>query len=51
MVVRGSAADLFATVYPATLAHELQHLLNFAHRCVQRPCEGPEETWINEALS
>src|SRR2546428_635815 len=34
-----------------TLAHELQHLLNFAHRCVQRPCEGPEETWINEALS
>src|SRR3989442_5122791 len=51
VVVRGSAADLFATVYPATLAHELQHLLNFAHRCVQRPCEGPEETWINEALS
>jgi hypothetical protein len=46
-----AAADLFATVYPATLAHELQHLLNFAHRCVQRPCDGPEETWINEALS
>jgi hypothetical protein len=33
------------------VAHELQHLLNFAHRCVQRACEGPEETWINEALS
>ena len=46
-----AAADLFATVYPATVAHELQHLLNFAHRCVQRPCEGPEEIWINEALS
>src|SRR2546422_867046 len=46
-----AAADLFGTVYPATLAHELQHLLNFAHRCVQRPCEGPEEIWINEALS
>jgi hypothetical protein len=46
-----AAADLFATVYPATVAHELQHLLNFAHRCVQRQCDGPEETWINEALS
>ena len=46
-----AAADLFGAVYPATLAHELQHLLNFAHRCVRRPCDGPEETWINEALS
>jgi hypothetical protein len=46
-----AAADLFATIYPATLAHEMQHLLNFAHRCVERSCDGPEETWINEALS
>jgi len=51
-VVNGYAAqDLFATVYPATLAHELQHLLNFQQRCVARSCEGPEEIWINEALS
>jgi len=46
-----AVADLFASVYPATLAHEMQHLLNFAHRCVERSCDGPEETWINEALS
>jgi hypothetical protein len=45
------AAELLATTYPATVAHELQHLLNFAHRCVEHACEGPEETWINEALS
>src|SRR5438874_6308254 len=29
----------------------MQHLLNFAHRCVARECDGPEQTWINEALS
>jgi hypothetical protein len=46
-----SAAELLGTTYPATVAHELQHLLNFGHRCVERACEGPEETWINEALS
>jgi len=46
-----AAQDLFARVYPATIAHELQHLLNFWGRCVARRCEGPEETWINEALS
>jgi len=46
-----AAQDLLATVYPATLAHELQHLLNFQRRCVDRACDGPEEIWINEALS
>jgi len=46
-----AAKDLLATVYPGTLAHELQHLLNFEHRCVERACDGPEEVWINEALS
>jgi hypothetical protein len=46
-----AAKDLFATVYPATLAHELQHMLNFGGRCVLRGCDGPEEIWINEALS
>lgn len=44
-------ADLFSSVYPATLAHEMQHLLNFGRRCVLRGCDGPEEVWINEALS
>jgi len=43
--------DLFASVYPATLAHELQHLINFARRCVARSCDGPQDIWINEALS
>ncbi|HET7787241.1 MAG TPA: hypothetical protein VFL36_14815 [Myxococcales bacterium] len=46
-----TAQDLLATTWPATVAHELQHLLNFAHRCVEHACDGPEETWINEALS
>jgi hypothetical protein len=46
-----SPAALAATSYPATLAHELQHLINLGHRCVERNCDGPEETWINEALS
>jgi hypothetical protein len=46
-----AAQDLFARVYPATIAHELQHLLNFWGRCVARSCDRPEETWINEALS
>jgi hypothetical protein len=45
------ASSLFAAVYPATVAHEMQHLINFGRRCVQRSCSGPEETWINEALS
>ena len=45
------ASDLASNIYPATLAHELQHLLNLGHRCVERACDGPEETWINEALS
>ncbi|HZR08988.1 MAG TPA: hypothetical protein VFA79_10430 [Myxococcales bacterium] len=44
-------ADLFSSVYPATLAHEMQHLLNFARRCVLHRCDGPEAVWINEALS
>jgi hypothetical protein len=29
----------------------MQHLLNFAGRCVLRSCDGPEAVWINEALS
>jgi hypothetical protein len=44
-------ADLLATLYPATLTHEMQHLINFGRRCVERDCDGPEEVWINEALS
>ena len=46
-----SAQELSATVYPATLAHEIQHLLNLGHRCVEQRCSGAEDTWINEALS
>jgi hypothetical protein len=46
-----SAQDLAGSVFPATLAHEMQHLLNLGRRCVERACDGPEETWINEGLS
>jgi hypothetical protein len=45
------AEDLAASVYPETLAHEMQHMLNFGHRCVEKRCQGTEATWINEALS
>ena len=46
-----SAPELAGAIYPETLAHEIQHLLNLGHRCVERRCAGGEETWINEALS
>lgn len=46
-----SAQDLAGTIYPETLAHEFQHLINLGHRCVERACDGPEKIWINEALS
>jgi hypothetical protein len=46
-----SASELGATILPATLAHEMQHLLNLGRRCVAHSCDGPQETWINEALS
>jgi hypothetical protein len=46
-----SVEDLAAVTYPATIAHELQHLINLGRRCVERACDGPEATWINEALS
>ena len=38
-------------VFPETLAHELQHLINLNQRCLLRSCGGPEETWLNEGLS
>jgi hypothetical protein len=46
-----SASDLSGTIYPETLAHEIQHLLNLGHRCVEKRCDGPQETWLNEGLS
>ena len=46
-----SARELIQTTFPATLAHELQHLVNLGQRCVGRACAGGEETWINESLS
>ncbi len=46
-----AAADLAASVFPATLAHELQHLINLNQRCLLRACGEPESTWVNEGLS
>jgi hypothetical protein len=46
-----SADDLSSSIYPETLAHEIQHLLNLGHRCVEKSCEGIQDTWLNEGLS
>lgn len=46
-----SATDLSSSIYPETLAHEIQHLLSLAHRCVEKSCDGPQPTWLNEGLS
>jgi hypothetical protein len=46
-----SPSDLSSSIYPETLAHEIQHLLNLAHRCVEKTCDGPQPTWLNEGLS
>jgi len=46
-----SSTDLASSIYPETLAHEIQHLLNLGHRCVEKSCDGPQETWLNEGLS
>src|SRR5262249_49772817 len=36
-----SAEDAARSVFPATLAHELQHLINLNQRCLVRRCTGP----------
>ena len=46
-----SEQDAASSLFPATLAHELQHLINLNQRCLVRRCSGPEETWLNEGLS
>lgn len=46
-----SADDLSSNIYPETLAHEIQHLLNLGHRCVEKSCDGKQDTWLNEGLS
>ena len=46
-----AAADLAANVFPATIAHELQHLINLNQRCLLRACSSLEATWVNEGLS
>jgi hypothetical protein len=46
-----SPDDLAASVFPATIAHELQHLINLNQRCLLRSCSEPEATWVNEGLS
>ncbi|MFL5438578.1 MAG: hypothetical protein ACJ79W_05410, partial [Myxococcales bacterium] len=46
-----AAADAANDLFPATIAHELQHLINLNQRCLVRSCAGAEATWINEGLS
>jgi hypothetical protein len=46
-----SADEAASSVFPGTLAHELQHLINLNQRCLLRRCSGAEETWLNEGLS
>jgi len=46
-----TADDAATTLFPATVAHELQHLINLNQRCLLRSCSGPEATWVNEGLS
>ena len=46
-----SADEAAQSVFPATLAHELQHLINLNQRCLLRRCTGAEDTWLNEGLS
>jgi len=46
-----SADEAAQSLFPATLAHELQHLINLNQRCLLRRCTGPEDTWLNEGLS
>ncbi len=46
------SADFIVNVlYPSTLAHEFQHLINFNQHCPLGPCQAPEATWLNEGLS
>jgi len=45
------ATDLISRIYPDTLAHEFQHLINFNQHCIARRCSAQEATWINEGLS
>ncbi len=45
------SSDLAGSVFPATIAHELQHLINLNQRCLLRACTEPEATWVNEGLS
>jgi hypothetical protein len=50
--LNGYTADQAASnLFPATIAHELQHLINLNQRCLVRSCSGSEATWINEGLS
>jgi hypothetical protein len=46
-----NATDVINRIYPDTLAHEFQHLINFNQHCVVRPCPETEDVWINEGLS
>lgn len=46
-----TSTDAINRVYPDTLAHEFQHLINFNQHCLARTCTTLEDTWINEGLS
>ena len=46
-----TAEQAAQNLFPATIAHELQHLINLNQRCLVRTCSGSEATWINEGLS
>ncbi|MDQ3262999.1 MAG: hypothetical protein M3Y59_04970 [Myxococcota bacterium] len=45
------AADVINRVYPDTLAHEFQHLINTNGHCLLNDCTLLEEAWLNEGLS
>ncbi len=49
------SADFIVNVlYPSTLAHEFQHLINFNQHCLLRSCSTSkdlEAAWVNEGLS
>jgi hypothetical protein len=50
--LNGYTSDQAASnLFPATIAHELQHLISLNQRCLLRRCSGSEATWINEGLS
>ncbi|HLL51904.1 MAG TPA: hypothetical protein VK447_00070 [Myxococcaceae bacterium] len=46
-----TASDVINRIYPDTLAHEFQHLINFNQHFLVHKGTAVEDTWINEGLS